>query len=206
MADAASTLKSVFQRYVHHRQALPSNLSEALLAVGGTGNSTWHARACYQRIESLATERAMTTAGLASKVEVDFREVKRLQDFELVAPALTNKLALALDAAPGDLLTQQENGLGFAADTGDQFMKMVAGAMAYRCLEGNSLRNDDFDDARRLLETAKDIAEVASFETGEYANSSNSFDEPPPPLRNDGTRAVGGRKQLRHQADFSAEK
>ncbi|MFM0491203.1 hypothetical protein, partial [Paraburkholderia graminis] len=64
-----------------------------------------------------------------------------------------------------------------AADTGDQFMKMVSGAMAYRCLEGNSLRNDDFGDARSLLETAKDIAEIAAFETGEYANSSNSFDE-----------------------------
>ncbi|WP_175145558.1 hypothetical protein [Paraburkholderia phenoliruptrix] len=59
-------------------------------------------------------------------------------------------------------------------------MKMVSGAMAYRCLEGNSLRSDNFDDARRLLETAKDIAEIAAFETGEYANNSNSFDEPAP--------------------------
>jgi hypothetical protein len=179
-ADAASTLKSVFQRYLRYRQALPGNVSDALLAVGGAGNSTWHAPASYQRIEALATERAMTIAALASKAEVPFREVKRLQDFELAAPALIIKLALALNVAPGELLTQHENGLGFAADTGEQFLKMVSGAMAYRCLEGNSLRNADFDDARRLLETAKDIAEIAAFETGEHANSSNSFDEPPP--------------------------
>ena len=37
-ADAAPTLKSVFQRYLPYRQALPGNVSEALLAVGGTGS------------------------------------------------------------------------------------------------------------------------------------------------------------------------
>jgi hypothetical protein len=65
------------------------------------------------------------------------------------------------------------------SDTGGQFMKMVSGAMAYRCIEGNSLRKDDLDDARRVIETAKDIAEIAAFKTGEFANGfGDSFDEP----------------------------
>lgn len=177
-AEAAPTMRTVFQRYLRYRRALPGTVSDALLAIGGAGGSNWHAQASYGVIESLATERALTIGELASKAGVAFREVQRLQDFELAAPTLVTKLALALDVAPGTLLAQRENGLGFAADSGDQFMKMTSGAMAYRCIEGNSLRNEDIDEARRLLETAKDIAEIASFESGEFANViAGSFDE-----------------------------
>jgi hypothetical protein len=178
-AEAASTMKTVFHRYLRYRRALPGTVSEALLAIGGSRGSTWCAQASYGVIESLATERAMTIADLARKAGVAFREVERLQDFELAQPALVIKLALALDVAPGKLLAEHQNGLGFAADTDEQFMKMASGAMAYRRVEGNSLGSDSLDDARRLLETAQDVAEIAAFESGELANvMDDSFDEP----------------------------
>lgn len=176
--ETASTMKAVFRRYMRYRNALSGSVSEALLAIGGSGSSNWHARASFGAIESLATERTMTIGELASKAGVAFRDVKRLQDFELATPALIVKLALALDAAPSDLLVQRESSLGFAADSGEQFIKMVSGAMAYRSREGNSLQTGDLDDARRVLETAKDIAEIASFESGEFADViAGSFDE-----------------------------
>ena len=89
----------------------------------------------------------------------------------MAAPELVVKLASALRVAPNRLLADRETNLGFATSNGREFMKMVSGAMAYRRLEGQSLRSGDLDEARRLLELAQDVSEVAAFELSEFAGA-----------------------------------
>jgi hypothetical protein len=169
--ETTSTVKGLFQRYMRYRRALSGTVSETLVAIGSSSDAQWHAQASYETIESLANERKLSIPELAREAGVAFRDIKRLQDFELAAPELVVKLASALRVAPNRLLADRETNLGFAASNGGEFMKMVSGAMAYRRLEGQSLRTGDLDEARRLLELAQDVSEVAAFELSEFAGA-----------------------------------
>lgn len=168
-AELTTTMQNVFDRYTRYRQALPGTVSEALLSVGGSSNSGWSAHADYKVIESLSAEYGMTIADLAAKAGVEFRDVMRIKDFELAAPALVIELAVALTVAPNKLLLKREHSLGFSANNAEQFIRMVSGAMAYRCVEGHSLRASHLAEAQRLLETAKDIAEIIAFDSSDFA-------------------------------------
>ncbi|MGF6571640.1 hypothetical protein ABH945_003761 [Paraburkholderia sp. GAS333] len=167
--ELTTTMQSVFDRYTRYRQALPGTVSEALLSVGGSSNLGWSAHADYKVIESLSAEQGKTIADLAAMVGVEFRDVMRIKDFELAAPSLIIELAVALTVAPNKLLLEREHSLGFSADNAEQFTRMVSGAMAYRCIEGDSLGALHLAEARRFLETAKDIAEIIAFDSGDFA-------------------------------------
>ncbi|MGF7192352.1 hypothetical protein JOE11_005430 [Robbsia andropogonis] len=176
--ELLSTMQSVFARYTRYRCALAGSVSDALLAVSGSQHIAWGAHADYAVIESLAAKSGMTVADLAERAGVHFRDVMRIKDFELAPPPLVIEIAAALGVAPNKLLMKRENSLGFSAESADQFLKMVAGAMAYRCIEGDSVAPSQFADSKRLLETAKDIAEIVAFDSSNFSNVQDEKDEP----------------------------
>ncbi|MEX3981854.1 glyoxalase superfamily protein [Paraburkholderia sp. EG287A] len=169
--DGGNTMKSVFQRYLRFRQALPGTVAQALVAVGGSKESSWHARPSFETIEKLASDQQLSIAELARKAGVAFRDIKKVQEFELADGSLVLRVAAALDVEPESLLTQNGTSIGFSAENGEQFMKMVSGAMAYELLEGESLKPEDLEEMQRLLETARDIAELSAFEDSDFGGS-----------------------------------
>jgi Glyoxalase superfamily protein len=168
-AEGASMVKSVFQRYERYRAALPDTITQAFRDIGGNTGEHWHTRANYETLEQLASKKNLSFADLARKAEVSYRDIMRLRDYELAAPDLLLKLARVLEVTPTVLQAQKPATLGFTAENASQFLKLVSGAMAYRAVEGNSLLEEDLPDVQVLLETAKDISELAAFEDGPFS-------------------------------------
>lgn len=94
-------------------------------------------------------------------------------------PSLIIELAVGLTVAPNKLLLQREHSLGFSADNAEQFIRMVSGAMDYRCVEGDLLGASHVAEAQRLLETAKDIAEIIAYDSSDFAMMDGDETEEP---------------------------
>ena len=158
----ANEVKQLLQRFKRWRSALPGTVTSALQAIGsGSRAPGWAANIDFAKLEAAIEQHEMTVAGLAQLVDVAYRDLLRIRDYQLAEPNLVLKVAAALQMSPELLRKDQATGLGFAVDQGAQLMQMCEGAHGYRVVLGNSITPELEETARELLRTCTELSDLA---------------------------------------------